>query len=215
MFFQNRSVQNNIFPVTIEGHTLDKVKFTKFLGVYIDENMNWNEYISFVTNKLTKMCGILYRVRNNLTPESLTSIYYTLCYPHLIYCVSIWTCTWQSFIKKITIAQKKFFICIFYLNKFNSTRNLMNTQNFLTYANIHKYFLLLSIYKYLTQYCGTQPFSLVRTSYNIRGNNVNLISPQYRTTLFKHSVLYSGPQMWNLLPLQIKTLLYSGNLFIF
>ena len=215
MFFQNRSLQHNIFPVTIEEHTLVRVKFTKFLGVYVDENVNWNEHISFVTNKLAKMCGILYRIRNNLTPESLTSIYYTLCYPHLIYCVSVWACTWQSFIKKITIAQNTIFRCIFYLNKFESTRNIMYTQNFLTFTNIHKYFVMLSIYKYLTQYCGGQPFSLVRTSYNIRGNNVNLIIPQYRTTLFKHSVLYFGPQMWNSFPLQIKNLLYSGNLSIF
>lgn len=161
------------------------------------------------------MCGILYRIRNNLTPESLTSIYYTLCYPHLIYCVSIWACTWQSFVKKIRIAQNKIFRCMFYLNKFESTRNLIHTQHFLTFTNIRKYFVLLSIYKYLTQYCGAHPFSLVSTSYNIRGNNVDLISPQYRTTLFKHSVLYTDPQMWNLLPLQIKTLQYSGNLSIF
>lgn len=117
--------------------------------------------------------------------------------------------------KKIRIAQNKIFRCIFYLNKFESTRNLIHTQHFLTFTNIRKYFVLLSIYKYLTQYCGAHPFSLVSTSYNIRGNNVDLISLQYRTTLFKHSVLYTGPQMWNLLPLQIKTLQYSGNLSIF
>ena len=177
--------------------------------------MNWNQQISFVKNKLARMCGILYRVRNNLTPESLTSIYYTLCYPHLTYCVSVWACTWQSFIKKISVAQNKIFRCIFYMNKFESTRNIPITHNFLSFTNIHKYFLLLSIYKYLAQYCGAQPFRLVHTSYNTRGNNVNLIYPHFRTSLFKHCILYSGPQIWNSLPVQIKSLLNSANLSSF
>lgn len=60
--------------------TQQTVRFTKILGSYIDEKKSWNEQISFVKNKLGKMCGILHRIRNNLTPESLTRIYYTLCY---------------------------------------------------------------------------------------------------------------------------------------
>lgn len=98
------------------------------------------------------------------------------------------------------------------MNKFESTRNIYNEQNFLKFSNIHKHFLLLSIYKYFTQYSGAQPFKLVQTSYNIRGNNVNLMCPQFRTTLFKYSVLCSGPQIWNSLPLEIKMLLHNDNL---
>ena len=101
------------------------------------------------------------------------------------------------------------------MNKFESTRNIPITHNFLSFTNIHKYFLLLSIYKYLAQYCGAQPFRLVHTSYNTRGNNVNLIYPHFRTSLFKHCILYSGPQIWNSLPVQIKSLLNSANLSSF
>ena len=215
IFFQNRSVHHNFPPVTIEGNTVDRVQFTKFLGVFLDENMNWNKHIAFVVNKLSRMCGILYRVRNNLTFESLISIYYTLCYPHLTYCVAIWACTWQSFIKKVTIAQNKIFRCMFYMNRYQSTRNIFNTVNFLTFANIHKYFLYLSIFKYLTQYSGAQPFRLVHTPYNTRGNDVNLICPQFRTTLFKHSILCAGPLIWNDLPTNIKTLFHNVNVTTF
>lgn len=211
IFFQNRSVRHNFPPVTITGNTVDRVKFTKFLGVYLDENINWNQHISFTVNKLARMCGILYRIRNNLTPEAITSIYYTLCYPHLTYCVAIWACTWQTFIKKVTIAQNKIFRCMFFMSKFESTRNITGTQNFLTFINIHKYFLCYSIFKYFTQYRGDHPFKLVNTPYNTRGNDVNLICPQFRTTLFKLSILCTGPQIWNTLPLNVKTLLQNAS----
>lgn len=42
--------------------------------------MNWNHQISFVTNRLSRLCGILYRVRNNVAPESLTGMHDTLCH---------------------------------------------------------------------------------------------------------------------------------------
>ena len=101
------------------------------------------------------------------------------------------------------------------MNRYESTRNLRTTQNFLSFTNIHKYFVLLSIYKYLTQYRGDQPFRLVHTSYNIRGNDINLICPQFRTALFKHSILCSGPLLWNSLPVEIKNLLCNVSLSTF
>lgn len=46
-----------ISSLTTEGNALDRVAFTKCLGAYIDENMNLNEHISFVTNNVAKLCG--------------------------------------------------------------------------------------------------------------------------------------------------------------
>ena len=129
-------------PITLDGTILERVSFTRYLGIFIDENINWKCQINSVVTKLSKMCGILYRIRNSLTPESLTSIYYTLCYPHLIYCASVWFCTWPSFVKKLQISQNRILRCIFYMDKFESTVNVISTHKFLNIINIHKYFLL-------------------------------------------------------------------------
>ena len=202
-------------PVRIEEAELERVCYTKFLGVYVDECINWNYQINFVTSKISRICGILYRVRNNLTPEALISIYYTLCYPHFIYCVSVWACTWHSFLKKLTVAQNKVFWCMFFMTRFESTQGVLSMYRFLSFTNIQKYFVLLSIYKSVTQYQGTQPFRIVTTSHSTRGNNVNVICPQFRTAAFQNSLLCSGPQLWNSLPMEIKGLVNNGNLSLF
>ena len=213
--FQNRSIKVDFPPVTLEGAVLQRVTRTKFLGVYIDENINWNNQITFVATKLSKMSGILYRIRENLTREALISVYYTLCFPHLIYCVSVWACTWPSFLKKITVAQNNILRCLFYMNKFDSTQPIFSTQKFLTFENIHKYFLLLFIYKYIKQDHDSQLFRLVNTSHNTRSNTVNLICPQFSTSLFNNSVLCFGPSLWNSLTTDIKSLVNSGTLSLF
>ena len=212
LIFQNRSVSIDMPPVILDGAQLVRVRSTKFLGVFIDEYLNWKCQINSVITKLSRFCGILYRIRNNLTPEALISIYYTLCYPHFLYCVSIWACTWPSFVKPLQIAQNKIFRCIFYKKKFDSTHDVLSTYKFLNFSSIHKYSLLLHIYKCLTQQGGTPYYKIVHTSHNTRSNNVNLISPQYRTVLFNNSMFCSGPSIWNCLPVDIKSLVNCGSL---
>ena len=89
ILFQSRSLHNSLPSFSIEGETLTSVCQTKFF-VQIDENLNWSFQINKVFSKLPRMCGILYRIRDNLTTEALLNICYTLCYPHnMVYCVLV------------------------------------------------------------------------------------------------------------------------------
>ncbi len=137
IIFQNRSITTNTPPVTLEGTLFERVSFTKFLGVYINQTNNWKYQTNSVITQLSRMCGILYRVRKNLTQEALISIYYTLCYLHLMHCVTVWACTWSSFLRKIQVAQNKIFRCMFYMNKSDSIHKVFSTQKFLNLKNIH------------------------------------------------------------------------------
>lgn len=211
ILFQNRSLDYHMPPLLLEGNALINVTHTKFLGVHIDENMNWNYQINDVYSKLSKMCGILYKVRNHLTTESMISIYYTLCYPHLIYCVSVWASTWPSFINKLKIAQNKILRCIFFIGKFDSTCNIISDYKLLNVFSIHKYFLLLYVFKHITCTQGNLIFEFSQSTHCTRNNNVSLICPQYRTTLFKYSMFYYGPQLWNTLPIDIRNICNTGN----
>lgn len=213
IFFQNRSLKNYLPPVQLEGESLTQVSHTKFLGVRIDENLNWKFHIDDVCLKLSKLCGVLYKIRNNLTAESLLSIYYTLCYPHLIYCVSIWASTWPSFLVKLTVAQNKIIRCLFLLKKFESVTDIMSSMNILRFNSIHKYFSLLLIYKMF--HSGVEIFKVINFSRDTRSNNVDFVCPQFRTVLFKNSVLCTAPKLFNSLPLQLKQLLQTNSYSIF
>ena len=162
--------------------------------------------------KISRMCGILYKIRNKLTTEALISIYYTICYPHIIYCISVWASTWPSFITKLKIAQNKVLRCIFFKGKYDSTDNIYLEYRLLNIFSIHKYFLLLSIFRNITNAQGTTIFHLSHSIHNTRSICVNLICPQFRTTLFKNSIFYLGPQIWNTLPNDVKNILMSGSL---
>ena len=58
----------------LNNSTPERVNSIKFLGVIIDENINWNRHIELVENKISKNIGLLYRASLYLNKGSLKSI---------------------------------------------------------------------------------------------------------------------------------------------
>ena len=44
---------------TIKEKNTEQVKLTKFLGIRIDERMTWKTHISYITNKISKLSGVI------------------------------------------------------------------------------------------------------------------------------------------------------------
>ena len=53
------------YNIMINDVPLERKKTTKFLGVIIDENLNWNNHIRHVTNCISRNVGILYKLKKN------------------------------------------------------------------------------------------------------------------------------------------------------
>ena len=53
-----------------------------FLGITINNKLNWNSHINKVTNKISKTVGILNKLRSFLPSGVLQTIYNTLILPH-------------------------------------------------------------------------------------------------------------------------------------
>ena len=56
----------------------------KYLGINIDENLNWKQQISDVAIKLKKANGILSKLRHFIDRKTLKSIYDAIFEPHLL-----------------------------------------------------------------------------------------------------------------------------------
>ena len=64
-----------------------EVSYTKFLGLYFEENLSWKYHISHVTMKMSKMTGILAKTRPYLPLKlRLQMLYMTMIYPYLNEC---------------------------------------------------------------------------------------------------------------------------------
>ena len=106
MLFANSKSSVNV-PIPIKTTRLETVYVTKYLGIYIDQNLTWKHHVSYVLNKLSKCTGILCRVQHLLGREPLYESYCTLFLPYITYYSMVWGNTYHSNILPIFIKQKK------------------------------------------------------------------------------------------------------------
>ena len=61
--------------VVINGIEIEHVPSFNFLGIMLDENLSWKSRIEMVGNKISKVTGILYRLKN-VFPENVLFVLY-------------------------------------------------------------------------------------------------------------------------------------------
>ena len=87
------STSSSIPPDTvikIGKRHITSVKYVKFLGLLLDENLSWMYHLGELSKKLARTCGILFRIRNLPTSESLICIYNALFMSFLQYDITVW-----------------------------------------------------------------------------------------------------------------------------
>ena len=59
----------------IENIHIKREHVTKFLGVFIDDNLSWKQHIDIVSSKISKSISILHKSRDVLSKQSLKQLY--------------------------------------------------------------------------------------------------------------------------------------------
>ena len=89
MLFRNRPPDVD-FNVFIEHERINRVHVTKFLGIYIDDKLNWKYHINTVRSKLSKVAAIIYRASCLINQDGIYMLYCSLFLPYINYCSEIW-----------------------------------------------------------------------------------------------------------------------------
>ena len=189
--------------VSLNGQSISEVDKTTFLGVVVDKYLSWKDHITYISNKIYTGIGILVRTRHLLFRNTLLYLYNSLIKPHFTYCISTWGNTSKTHTSKLTILQKKVVRIISYADFHAHTKLLLFKLNILTVVHLYQYAVCKVIYNSLH---GTVPIilrSMFEKNRNKR-NSQNLRSFYHKKKLSEQGVKYSGPQIWNRLPLSCK-----------
>ena len=106
MLFSNSKVLP-LINISIHDYKIEKVNVTKFLGILIDDKLNWKLHIEMVKSKLNKTISILARSKRCLNKSSLHTLYCSMFLPYINYCSEVWGNTYITNIKPICLLQKK------------------------------------------------------------------------------------------------------------
>ena len=95
------------FTIILNGKTLESVHDTKFLGVFVQENMQWDVHTAHIGNKLSKITAVLSRLKHQLPTPVLKTIYNSLFMPFVLFGLSVWGSSPLSHLDRVIKLQKK------------------------------------------------------------------------------------------------------------
>ena len=193
--------QSDIPGVIIRNTEIAACKEQKFLGIILDNKLNFKNHIDKISNKVKSANGILWKLSQYVPSQVLKKIYYTLVYPFLIYGVEIWGNSSQVGLNRLSrlvhTAQKRT----------KSQTNLAhNSKIFLSVSQIHQFYTLLRCYKYYKLKSNTyfyEKFSSRHPTHDINtrfNHNNNFNTPPIAISKMFCSFFISGITFWNALP---------------
>ena len=177
-------------------------RYYKYLGVFLDENLNFNFHTDNICNKLSRALFSLRRAKQYVSNKSLRTLYFALFHPHLLYCNSIISCTSQKNLKRISILQKKAIRVISSAQYNANTNPIFHNLKILPFEKLILKSKLLFMHSIKFNYAliSFHDIWVTNASRNLNRNLRNeddfyILPHTYEG--FKRFPLYSFPYAWN------------------
>ena len=168
MIFRKPQKQIRLPIVKIHGIQIECVDNFNFLGVIIDKNRTWKNYLNKISNKVVRIIGIINKLKLTLPQNILINIYNSLIIPHINYCILLW----GRENNRISKLQKRAVGIIRKESRLSHTDPIFKELNLLKINDIYRLQLLKCYFKYelisLSKYFDVFNF---RLSFEIHAHN--------------------------------------------
>ena len=188
--------------IEMDGFKMNQVKEVNFLGVILDETLSWKPHISQVESAVSKSVGVIRKSSFCFTRTALCTLYYSLVYSYLQYCILAWGSTYPTHLRRLVLLQKRII-------------RIISKKGFDAHTNpLFKSLMILKLEDIYSLYLGKFMFSLKKNSvpssfsrsilrtnqvhgYNTRSSK-KIYIPFCRTNVRHFSVFfYQGPVFFN------------------
>ena len=218
---RTREYKNENF-LKLGSQKLKKVNKVKFLGVIIDENLNWEGHVEHLTQKLNSSIVMIKRIIKFIPNSEYMKIYDALFKSHLSYCISCWGAIPISKLQGIFAIQKRCIRLLFgseysfdhagyyetcararTLEEHKAKKNfclehtkpLFNKQKNLSIFNLCTYHTFINTFKILKIQSPISLYNLF--SQGCRDVNFLILLPIVSLDISKNNFLFNAIRIWN------------------
>ncbi len=90
MIFHTPQKRVKPLGLKIENNIVERVYEFNFLGLIMNENLNWKSHVNKIANKMSKGMVILNKLKHFLLLNAKVLIYNSLILSHLNFCILTW-----------------------------------------------------------------------------------------------------------------------------
>ena len=212
-YSDNNGTSDNL---NINGYIIPEVESTRYLGITIDNKLNWIPHIETLHKRLKSACGILKRMRPNIPMEHYKSLYHALFESHLVYCITVYGNAHKNVTDRLFFTQKHCIRILFgdlkaFLDKHSTccrarpfenqklgpefyckehTKPLFQKQKILSFRNLYNYQICTETLKIIKLKYPSSLYALFTLSSR---NNENLMLARKNQSNFTKDRI----QIWN------------------
>ena len=192
--------------IRMAGVTIKRTESIKFLGIILDDHLKFNSHANYISSKLSKSIGILFKLNKYLPKEILKILYYTLVQPYFNYSIEIWYSTFKNVTTRLNTLQKRACRTINKLSYYDHTLESFKEMSILKLDELFALKISIFMYKNSNSFNNSNSF-LINTQHlhhhDTRIKN-DLTLPLFKRSMSQFSIKYVGPKIWNQIPIDIK-----------
>jgi hypothetical protein len=196
-FHQPQKTQIERPQIKFNDTVISYSEHTKFLGVWLDENLKWSAHIQQLSNRLCKICYALRVIRKVSDLETVRTLYYAYFHSMLVYGLIFWGNSGSA--KEIFKLQKRAIRIMMQIPKIVSCKQYFKSLHILPLPCLYIYEVLV----YIKANVNAYPINSGVHTYNTRRKDDLFIVP-CNTSLYKNNFNNIGCRMFNHLPKYIK-----------
>ena len=105
MLFSNRTTRD--INIEISATLIERKHTERFLGVIIDDQLNFNQHRATLASKIARNAGVIYKVKGIVPLNVIKTLYNSFIQSHLVYCSNVWGLGSKRSVERIFTAQKR------------------------------------------------------------------------------------------------------------
>ena len=192
--------------LTIFGEEIEQVEVMKYLGVMLDNNLNFSAHIEHLGKKATQKLGAIAKVRKCINRSTTLMLYKSMVLPHFDYCDVVYMNTSIQNLNRLQSIQNSACRIILLADKETRISDMhrdLKLEMLSTRRQIH-----LNTFNHKNVYVETEttissmyiPLSRISNRNTRQGTTMCMRVPAVRTCVGQKAISYIGPCSWNQLP---------------
>lgn len=186
--------------IKVDNQIIERVKQYKYLGVVIDENLNFNDHLDYIAKKMNKKLGLFNRIKDKLPLETKIIFYESIVAPHIDYCSSVFFIMNQSQIYRLQKIQNRFMRAILRAESRTHIREMLEVLEWKSINQRINFNVLKLLFRLENGDLPNYLDSILCTNrevHNYKTRNTHFRLPLYSKSFSQRSLGYNGVKLYN------------------
>ena len=199
---------NHSFNIKIGNNTIQESTSAKYLGITIDNRLDWKQHIQNVKAKTARGCWALRQLQPYVGANTLKMVYHALIHSNLSYCISCWGWVPKSNLHSLQKYQNRALRTLCTVSNKTKMSPLYHGLSILKVNDIYTFQMAKIMFQIDTNtWIGSYNLTHLKQmhSHNTRHSKTNYYRNRISNGMARGALSVAGPKIWSKVPEALKS----------